>query len=223
MKSIRDIYKIGKGPSSSHTMGPAKAMSIYVSEHPEADSYRVILFGSLADTGEGHGTDKAVDSVTEKEVEVIFNTVDRDLPHENTMDIYSVRDGVTYGRMRVMSVGGGDIEIEGREGEGVSNVYPESSFADISEFCKGNELRLSDYVFIREGEDIRDFLYTVWTTMKNAIHEGLTTSGILPGGLEVERKAQHLYNQRHIDEREVTRENRIVCSYAYAVSEQNAD
>ena len=223
MKSIRDIYKIGKGPSSSHTMGPAKAMSIYVSEHPEAESYRVLLFGSLADTGEGHGTDKAVESVSDKQTEVIFNTADRDLPHENTMDIYSVKDGEIYGRMRVMSVGGGDIEIEGREGVGVSNVYPESSFAEIAEFCKSNEIRLSDYVFMREGEDIKEFLQTVWDAMKNAIHEGLTTSGILPGGLEVERKAQYLYNQRHIDESEVTRENRIVCSYAYAVSEQNAD
>ena len=223
MKSIRDIYKIGKGPSSSHTMGPAKAMSIYVSEHPDAEEYRVILYGSLADTGEGHGTDKAIASVTEKKVEIIFNTQDRDLPHENTMDIFSVVGGETVDKMRVMSVGGGDIEILGREGEGASNVYPESSFSAIAEYCKNHEIRLSDYVFIREGEGIREFLLDVWGVMKNAIHQGLTTSGILPGGLDVERKAQYLYNQRHIDEREVTRENRIVCAYAYAVSEQNAD
>ena len=223
MKSIRDIYKIGKGPSSSHTMGPAKAMGIYVSEHPEAESYKVILYGSLADTGEGHGTDKAISAATEKSVEIVFNTTDRELPHENTMDIYSVVGGVAQDKMRVMSVGGGDIEIEGREGEGATLVYPETTFAEISALCKREGIRLSDYVLLREGEDIRDFLYIVWTTMKNAIHEGLTTSGILPGGLEVERKAQYLYNQRHIDEREVTRENRIVCAYAYAVSEQNAD
>ena len=223
MKSIRDIYKIGKGPSSSHTMGPAKAMGIYVSEHPEAESYKVILYGSLADTGEGHGTDKAIDAATEKTVEIIFNTTDRELPHENTMDIFSVVGGKEQSRMRVMSVGGGDIEIEGREGEGATLVYPETTFAEISEFCKKEGIRLSEYVLLREGEGIREFLYTVWTTMKNAIHEGLTTSGILPGGLEVERKAQYLYNQRHIDESPVTRENRIVCAYAYAVSEQNAD
>ena len=223
MKSIRDIYKIGKGPSSSHTMGTAKAMSIYVSEHTQAESYRVVLFGSLADTGEGHGTDKAIAAATKKNVEIILNTVDRELPHENTMDIYSIVGGEACERMRVMSVGGGDIEIEGREGEGVSHVYPQSSFTAIAEFCKANEMRLSDYVFLREGEEIREFLFEVWQVMKNAIHEGLTTSGILPGGLDVERKAQQLYNKRHIDEREVTRENRIVCAYAYAVSEQNAD
>ena len=223
MKSIRDIYKIGKGPSSSHTMGPAKAMSIYVAEHPEAESYKVVLFGSLADTGEGHGTDKAISTATQKAVEIVFNTTDHDLPHENTMDIYSVVGGIAQDKMRVMSVGGGDIEIEGREGEGATLVYPETTFAEIAELCKKEGIRLSDYVLMREGDGITEFLYTVWTTMKNAIHEGLTTSGILPGGLEVERKAQYLYNQRHIDESPVTRENRIVCAYAYAVSEQNAD
>ena len=223
MKSIRDIYKIGKGPSSSHTMGPAKAMGIYLSEHPDADGYRVVLFGSLADTGKGHGTDKAIESLTDKSVEIVFNITDRDLPHENTMDIYSVRDGVAYDKMRVMSVGGGDIKIEGREDFGASSVYEESSFAEIAEICKHRGIRLSDYVIEREGEDILDFLHTVWETMKNAIHEGLTTSGILPGGLEVERKAQHLYQQCHFDESPMTRENRIVCAYAYAVSEQNAD
>ncbi len=223
MKSIRDIYKIGKGPSSSHTMGPAKAMSIYLSEHPEAEGYRVVLFGSLADTGRGHGTDKAIDSLTDKPVEIIFNTTDRDLPHENTMDIYSIVDGVAVDKMRVMSVGGGDIEIEGRDDAGVSNVYPEQSFAEISTLCKSEGIRLSDYVVMREGQGIFNFLYDVWTVMKKSIQDGLTTSGILPGGLMVERKAQYLYNQRHIDESPVTRENRIVCSYAYAVSEQNAD
>ena len=223
MKSIKDIYKIGKGPSSSHTMGPAKAMSIYVSEHPEAESYSVVLYGSLADTGEGHGTDRAIRTATDKAVEIVFNTVDRDLPHENTMDIYSVVGGELHDKMRVMSVGGGDIEIEGREDEGASEVYPQNSFTAIAEYCKANEIRLSDYVFMREGEGIREFLFEVWRVMQNAIHEGLITSGMLPGGLELERKAQQLYNKRHIDEREVTRENRIVCAYAYAVSEQNAD
>ncbi|MBQ8880441.1 MAG: L-serine ammonia-lyase, iron-sulfur-dependent, subunit alpha [Clostridia bacterium] len=224
MKSIRDIYKIGKGPSSSHTMGPAKAMGIFVSEHPDAESFEVILYGSLADTGEGHGTGKAIEMMAGKPVKIILNRVDRDLPHENTMDIYEIRDGKRYGEpMRVMSVGGGDIEIQGREDSGIDDIYPENTFAEISSYCKSHGIRLSDYVVLREGEEIFTFLYTVWETMENAIHDGLTTSGILPGGLEVERKAQHLFNQRHMDETPTTRENRIVCAYAYAVSEQNAD
>ena len=224
MKSIKDIYKIGKGPSSSHTMGPAKAMSIFVSENETCDSFEVILYGSLADTGRGHGTDVAItSSAAGKPVNIVFDTQNRDLPHENTMDIYAINNGERVSSMRVLSVGGGDIRIIGREAAGESDVYPVSTFTEISDFCKKEGIRLSEYVFLREGDGIRSFLYDVWENMKAAIHRGLTTSGILPGGLGVERKAQYLYNQRHIDESPVTRENRIVCSYAYAVSEENAD
>jgi L-serine dehydratase len=224
MKSIKDIYKIGKGPSSSHTMGPAKAMGIYVNDHPDADGFFVELFGSLSDTGRGHGTDKALMSmVGEKPLEIVFNSKNRNLPHENTMDIYQIKNGVKSDKMRVMSIGGGDIQIEGVELCEGEDIYPEKSFSEISEYCKKNGIRISDFVFMREGDGILEFLSTVWDVMKNEIHEGLTTSGVLPGGLEVERKAQQLYNKRHIDESSVTRENRLVCSYAYAASEQNAD
>ncbi|MBR5139559.1 MAG: L-serine ammonia-lyase, iron-sulfur-dependent, subunit alpha, partial [Clostridia bacterium] len=224
MKSIKDVFKIGKGPSSSHTMGPAAAMELYVKEYPGADSYEVTLYGSLADTGKGHGTDIAISTVTEKDVKVIFNTDEASLPHENTMDIYSIVNGERKDKMRVMSIGGGNIRVEGRDSATAgAEVYPERSFTEIAEYCKSNGIRLSEFVVMREGVEIYDFLYEVYDAMKTAIHEGLTTSGILPGGLGVERKAQYLYNRRHIDESAVTRENRIVCAYAYAVSEQNAD
>ena len=224
MKSIKDVFKIGKGPSSSHTMGPSAAMELYVKEYPGADSYEVVLYGSLADTGKGHGTDVAISSVTEKTVSVVFNTEPIKLPHENTMDIYSIVNGVRTDKMRVMSIGGGDIRIDGRDiATSDKQIYSERSFTEIADYCKANGIRLSEFVVMKEGEGIYDFLYDVWDAMKAAIHDGLTTSGALPGGLGVERKAQYLYNQRHIDESAVTRENRIVCSYAYAVSEQNAD
>ena len=224
MKSIKDIYKIGKGPSSSHTMGPAKAMGIFVKENPDADSYEVILYGSLSDTGRGHGTDVAIESMCGNvPVKIEFNSRDRELPHENTMDIFAVKGGVRGEPMRVLSVGGGDIKILGREDKSAKEVYTESTFTEIAEYCKKEGIRLSDFVIMKEGDGILEFLSRVWQTMTNAIHEGLTTSGVLPGGLSVERKAQYLYNQRHIDESQVTRENRLVCSYAYAVSEQNAD
>ncbi len=226
MKSVKDVYKIGTGPSSSHTMGPAAAMKIYLSEHPEAKSYEVILYGSLSGTGKGHGTDKAISAASQKPVKIIFDeeTGIQELPHENTMDIFSVNEkGERYDKMRVMSIGGGDIAIENRAVSEKSEVYKENTFAEIAEYCMGEGIRLSDFVVMREGEEIYDFLYTVWDAMKTSIHEGLTVSGTLPGGLGVERKARYLYNRRHIDESPVTRENRVVCSYAYAVSEQNAD
>lgn len=225
MKSIRDIYKIGKGPSSSHTMGPAKAMEIFLREHSSAEGVEVVLYGSLADTGRGHGTDNAMRLVaSDRKVNIIFDSETRGLPHENTLDIYETRDGERVGEpMRVMSIGGGDISIVGREDAVGASVYAEHFFTEIAEYCRREGIRLSDYVFMREDDGIHDFLMQVWEVMKDAIHRGLTTCGTLPGGLEVERKAQYLYNRRHIDESQTTRQNRIVCAYAFAVSEENAD
>lgn len=226
MKSIREVFKIGRGPSSSHTMGPEKAVKLFKSEHPDAASYKVILYGSLAETGKGHCTDRAViEGFEPSPCEIVWNTDHKlKLPHENTMDIFAYnKDGNETARERVMSVGGGDIVIEGRKKDASEDIYTESTFNEIAEYCLNRNIRLSDYVFEHEGDGIRDYLSKVWLVMMQSIDEGLSKRGILPGGLNVERKAQYLYNQRHIDESSSTRENRIVCSYAFAASEQNAD
>jgi len=224
MKSLREIYKIGKGPSSSHTMGPEKASKLFKSLHPDADSFIVTLYGSLSKTGEGHGTDRViVETLAPIPTEIVWNNEETDLPHPNTMDLTAVKNGQKVDTMRVMSIGGGDIRIDGRDGYQPPDVYKEKNFAEIAAYCKSRNIRISDYVEENEGPGIWDFLFEVWHTMCNAIQEGLTTNGILPGGLNVERKAQYLYQQRHIDERPETREDRIVCAYAFAVSEQNAD
>ena len=225
MKSIRDIYKAGKGPSSSHTMGPERACLIFRAEHPQAAAFRAVLYGSLAKTGAGHGTDRVIrETLSPLPCEVVFDLNATGLKHPNTMDLFSLSaQGEVCGQMRVYSVGGGDIEIEGRAlPEAAPDVYIHSNFSEIAQYCKANNLRLSEYVEQFEGPGIWDFLLKVWQQMCAAIREGLTHSGLLPGGLKVERKAQFLYNQRHIDERPETRENRIVCAYAFAVSEQNA-
>ncbi len=226
MKSIREIYKVGHGPSSSHTMGPQKAAAIFLNENPDAASYKAILYGSLAETGKGHQTDVAIlDTLGRDRCEVVFNT-DRtiELPHENTMELFAYdENGAETAKMRVMSVGGGDIRIEGVTAYDSPEIYEHSNYTEIAEYCKNRNMRLSDYVFEHEGEEIKEFLLEIWHTMTAAIREGLTKRGTLPGGLNVERKAQYLYNQRHIDESPSTRENRIVCAYAFAGSEQNAD
>lgn len=225
MHSIREIYKIGKGPSSSHTMGPARAAGIFKEEHPEADSFRVILYGSLAKTGKGHGTDVAIRHTFDPiPSEVVFQLeAGFPLPHENTMDLLAFSGEKQTGFMRVMSIGGGDIRIEGRPVEAEADVYPETTFSEIATICKSRNIRLSQYIEEKEGPGIYDALFTVWNTMKRAISDGLSTNGVLPGGLGVQRKAQQLFQNRHIDESEATRENRLVCAYAFAVSEQNAD
>ena len=225
MKSIKDIYKIGKGPSSSHTMGPAKAMKLFAKENPDAESFEVILYGSLSDTGKGHGTDIAIAGVAGKPVNIIFDKKNRVLPHENTMDIYTVRDGKRdkLSLMRVMSVGGGDIEIEDRPISTIDDVYAESTFSEIADICRRENKRLSDYVYEREGEAITEFLAKVWRTMQAAVDDGLAASGILPGGLEVQRKAKELFTSAKDTGNPAMKRTKIVSAYAYAVGEQNAD
>ena len=223
MKSLRELYRIGRGPSSSHTMGPEAAAQRFLAAYPNADAFRVTLYGSLASTGRGHLTDQAVESVLGKaRTEVLFDTQTGDLPHPNTLDLVAFSGGRELGRERVLSVGGGAIRVAGHPEEDTPEVYPERSFSEIAEYCKHRRLRLWEYVEQREGPEIWDFLFEVWSAMKRAILNGLTASGELPGGLHVERKAQYLYNQRHIDESGTTRENRIVCAYAFAVAEENA-
>ncbi|MBE6992028.1 MAG: serine dehydratase [Ruminococcaceae bacterium] len=224
MKSLTQLYKIGKGPSSSHTMGPDKAARLFAAENPGADSFKCVLFGSLAKTGKGHHTDKAIIEAFEpRPCEVSFDMVTGDLPHENTLDLYAYTNGKQTAFMRVLSVGGGEISVIGRPDVAPPEVYSESTFGEIAAYCKSHNMRLSQYVYQTEGEQIKDYLYAVWEAMKKSINDGLSVSGTLAGGLNVERKAQFLYNQRHIDESESTRENRIVCAYAFAVGEQNAD
>ncbi len=225
MKSVRNIYKIGIGPSSSHTMGPAFATERFLIENPDIDSAKVTLYGSLSKTGQGHGTDRAILDVLEGiPTEVIFNNDDVELEHPNTLNFKGYKDGNTVADMTFLSIGGGEIRLVGEdESKAAPDIYSKNSFTEIAEECKYRNIRLSDYVFEHEDENFKSFLLEVWQTMQNAIREGLTHTGILPGGLGVKRKAQRLHNQRHIDESPQTRENRLVCSYAFAVSEQNAD
>lgn len=224
MKSIREIYKIGKGPSSSHTMGPERAARWMREMYPGADSFRVLLYGSLAKTGKGHMTDEGIRKALEPfPVEICFcENADFELPHPNTLDLFAYKGDRELGRERVLSVGGGDIQIEGHPQKDAPDIYQARTFTEIALYCKSHMIRLSDYVEQIEGTEIWSHLWDVWKTMQQAIIEGLSTTGILPGGLGVERKAQYLYQQSHIDESPETRENRIVCAYAFAISEQNA-
>ena len=224
MQTLRELYKIGRGPSSSHTMGPERAARLFSARYPDADRFVVILYGSLSKTGAGHGTDRIlVETFAPKPAEIRISDDEGPFEHENTLDLHAYRDGICIGTMRVYSVGGGTIRIEGEAEHKPEERYEESTFHEIAEICKHRGIRLSDYVMEHEDEDFRNYLHDIWQTMKLSVGQGLTTSGTLPGGLGVERKAQFLFNQRHIDESPSTRENRIVCSYAFAVTEQNAD
>lgn len=224
MKSIKSIYKIGLGPSSSHTMGPSFAAAEFLNIYPQADFIKVTLFGSLSKTGKGHGTDRAIrETFSNIEHEIIFDLKTETPVHPNTLEFIAFKNNTEIGRKRYYSIGGGEIVTDEKKNIVEEQVYSENTFSDIAKICKAQNMRISDYVFLNEASDIKAYLMTVWKTMQNAINQGLSKSGTLPGGLSVERKAQFLFNQKHIDESPQTRENRLVCSYAFAVSEQNAD
>ncbi|HJI46692.1 MAG TPA: L-serine ammonia-lyase, iron-sulfur-dependent, subunit alpha [Oscillospiraceae bacterium] len=224
MESLKELYKIGRGPSSSHTMGPEKACKIFQKHNPEADRFEAILYGSLSKTGVGHGTDKVIKVTFEPTpCDVIFNNDEIELPHPNTMDLIAYKDGIEIKRIRVLSVGGGKVEIVGYKNVDPPKIYDLSTFSEIAEHCKKNHMRLWQYVEEVEGIEIRDYLLKIWNQMKLSIHIGLETEGVLPGGLNVKRKAKKLYSHQHIDESAQTKENRVVSAYAFAVSEQNAD
>ncbi len=224
MKSIKNLFKIGYGPSSSHTMGPSFAALHFSQLFPEADSFKVILYGSLAKTGKGHGTDRAIkETLKSIKTEIVFDVESKDTKHPNTIDFFAYKNNTELGKKRYYSVGGGEIRADGDEALVPDKIYNEKNFSEIAKCCKAKNIRLSDYVFQHEEDDIKPFLLNVWKTMQNAILEGLSKTGTLPGEIHVERKAQFLYTQKHIDESPQTKENRLVCSYAFAVSEQNAD
>ena len=224
MESLRELYKIGRGPSSSHTMGPERACKIFKEHNPDADSFKAILYGSLSKTGVGHGTDRVIKvTLAPSPCEVVFDNTETELPHPNTMDLIAYKNGVEIKRIRVLSVGGGKIEIVGYKNVDPPKIYELSSFSEISEHCQKNHMRLWQYIEEVEGIEIREYLLKIWNQIKMSIHIGLETEGVLPGGLNVERKAKKLYSHQHIDESAQTKENRVVSAYAFAVSEQNAD
>ena len=222
MKSIKSIYKIGHGPSSSHTVGPYRAARIFAGRYPAADSFRVTLYGSLAFTGEGHGTGKAIRSALPNS-EILFNRTERGLPHPNTMLFEALRGGELLGSARIFSIGGGSIRIENEASEEEIEIYPQENFSQMLESCRSQNIDLPTFIYKMEGPSLRPYLERIWEAMKTSVERGLAAEGILPGGLNVARKAKLLYEKRCYNESADVTMNRVIAAYAYAVSEENAD
>ncbi len=221
MQSLKELYKIGRGPSSSHTMGPERAARDFLARVPQAARYRVVLYGSLALTGRGHLTDRALAAVLPADrTEICFDPSERPLPHPNTLFFEAFdADGRVLGSETYCSVGGGTIRRVGEPEQPAAEVYPFCNFAEIRAYCERNKIGLGDAAFRFEGEPLAEYLASVWESMKRTVERGLFRSGELPGGLHVERKAATLYKAYCGDERDVTR---LICSYAYATAEENA-
>ena len=215
MHSIRKLYRIGRGPSSSHTMGPERICKLFKTLHP-AKRYKVILYGSLNLTGRGHLTDWIINNtLVDVDIEWSLDPVE----HPNTMDLYAYDDTDEIAYERYYSIGGGSIRRKGDEHIPGDDVYPHKNFKEIHQYCNEHNLKLHEYVYLFEDDNFKSFLGDVWEAMKHSINEGLHQEGVLPGELEVTRKARSLlYKQSS----RTSTELRLVSAYAYAVSEVNA-
>ncbi|WP_443703016.1 L-serine ammonia-lyase [Prevotella sp.] len=226
MKSLRELYKIGKGPSSSHTMGPQKAAKIFVESNRDASLFDVILYGSLAATGKGHMTDVAIKEVLDKVAPVnIIWRPDVFLPfHPNGMKFIAYSDGKTVkNEWTVYSIGGGALS-EGKGEKDMFNspeVYELNTMSDIMKWCERTGRNYWEYVQLCEDETLWDYLSTVWQTMKQTVERGLKHEGRLPGPLNLPRKAP-TYFIKASGYKQSLQTRGLVYAYALAVSEENA-
>ena len=227
MKSIKDIYKIGKGPSSSHTMGPFKSVRHYVNNHPEAKKILVTLYGSLAATGKGHLTDWACeDAFRDGTVAIVWKPKETLPMHPNGMKIGVIgADGDVHDEWTYYSIGGGDIVCVEKplESEDDGEVYELTTMKEILDWCNANGKTFWEYVEEREGRNngLWDHLEKVWKVMREAVERGIDQEGSLPGPLNLRRKASS-YFIRAEGYSDVLRTRGLIFSYALAVSEENA-
>ncbi|MBO4581569.1 MAG: L-serine ammonia-lyase [Bacteroidales bacterium] len=224
MESIKHIYRIGNGPSSSHTMGPKKAAEIFLSKHSDAATFKVTLYGSLAATGKGHLTDQAILSVLAPAAptEIIWHPDITLEYHPNAMLFESFNaEGKQTDHLTIYSVGGGALEYEGMPRSAKEEIYPLHTLNDILDWCKQTGRSYWEYVEEHEESDLWDYLSEVWKTMQAAVERGLDTEGMLPGGLKIRRKAPEYYIKA-MGYTDNLRTRSLVFAYALACAEENA-
>ncbi len=221
MESIRNLYKIGHGPSSSHTMAPQKAAQKFKEENPESTAFRVTLFGSLAATGKGHMTDTAIiNTLAPTPTEIVWKP-EIVLPfHTNGMQYEALVNGHLVKEWTVYSIGGGDLS-DGTQKIDKETVYDMNTMKQILEWCQETGKTFWEYVEDMEGKEIYDYLISVWKTMEAAIHRGMDAEGLLPGGLGLQRKSS-MYSIKAKGYQGSMRSRALIYSYALAVSEENA-
>jgi L-serine dehydratase len=221
MESIRELYRIGYGPSSSHTMGPRKAAEIFKARYPHAASYRLTLFGSLAATGKGHLTDQAVQAAFAPTAVHIVWQPDRLLPlHPNGMQFEAIfADGSFSESWQVYSLGGGAIGEDAAAPR--PQVYGMRTFNELLAHCKQHGVAVWEYVQECEGQDIWTFLRSIWHAMLETMDRGLNAEGVLPGGLGMPRKALSFYRRALMTALPSQRLG-LISAYALAVNEENA-
>jgi L-serine dehydratase len=223
MESLKELFRVGRGPSSSHTIGPQRAAQIFRQRNPLAKSFRVTLYGSLAATGRGHLTDVAIQkTLAPLPVELVWEP-EQVLPlHPNGMRFEALDEaGTVQSSWVVYSTGGGAILGEGEE-KSTRQVYELESMRDILKFCTQRGLAFWEYVEICEGPEIWDHLALIKQVMFAAIERGLKAEGVLPGGLGVARRAWMFYRKMRLSGANPVLSAGFLPAYAMAVAEENA-
>lgn len=222
METIRNLYRIGHGPSSSHTLGPANAALQFAEHNHQAAAFEVTLYGSLAATGKGHRTDVALEKAFgPKQVQITWKPDVVLEKHPNGMQFRAIGiDGRLLEEKLLFSVGGGAV-VEDPAFTETLEIYPHNTMDEILDYCAKGGIPLWQYVEETEGKDIWPFLEHIWQAMEAAIKRGLNTEGVLPGGLNLQRKANS-YMRKAIQYRDSFRKRATLYAFALAVSEENA-
>lgn len=220
MKSIKEIYRIGYGPSSSHTMAPRKAAELFLAKHPDDLNWEVTLYGSLGATGKGHLTDWAILQVN-PQAHILWRG-EEFLPfHPNGMRFRCLdSNNSEIDNWVVYSIGGGALAEEGKD-EPTPDIYKLTTLAKIKSYCDVSGLSYWDYVESVEGKEIWKYLHEVWEVMKASVERGLDAEGMLPGELKLRRKAAAYY-VKATGYKDNLRTRGLVFAYALAVAEENA-
>ncbi|MGB6129774.1 MAG: L-serine ammonia-lyase, iron-sulfur-dependent, subunit alpha [Psychrilyobacter sp.] len=222
MDSLKELFKIGNGPSSSHTMGPERAAKRFKMENPDAASFKIELYGSLAATGKGHLTDWVIEETLKPKVtEIVWMPEFVHKFHTNGMKFIAVdKDGNDTKEWLVFSVGGGTIVEDGQARGGSNRIYPLTTMDEVIKWCKKNQKELWEYVAEMEDSSIWAFLERTWEAMEDSVKAGLSKTGVLPGTIKYPRKAQMFYRKARRDDSRTSYLGKIF-AYTLAVSEEN--
>ena len=222
MYSIKELYKIGTGPSSSHTMGPCKATEEFLRRYPNVDKVKVILYGSLALTGRGHLTDYIIEKTILPRKCIIEFNIDKEQAHPNTLEFFGYENNELVGHMVVQSVGGGAIKILGEADREVDKLYTLENMTQIVRYIKDNNLTLPEYINEIEDDDFDEYMEQIYDVMFDCVNRGLENGGVLPGKLEVKRKANRIFTEVSSDKDPYDLLRKRTMAFAYAAAEENA-
>ena len=221
MRSIKEVFYVGHGPSSSHTIGPVNAVKYILNKYPDIKSVKVTLFGSLAMTGRGHLTDYIMDKYL-KDVEhrIAFNQRKR-VKHPNTMLFEITLSDGTLRKEVITSVGGGVIAVKGEKKQDGSELYPHRTLSEIMAYCREYGYSLWEYVLYHEGEDVLSYIDSIYKVINESIERGIKAEGLLPGELHVKRKAKLMYENMIREHKEDDIQTNVAIA-SFAASEENA-